>query len=231
MMYAMLGPLVNAVAIIVASLLGLCLRKVLNTSFLDTLMQVLGIIVVVIGIDGVDVDMTLIVVITSLVLGLWVGESLNLEGKLQKVVEKLFNTKNKTTFTQGFVNASVLFIVGAMAIVGSLESGINHNHIIVFTKSALDFTAAVVLSATFGIGVLFSSVVVFLYQGLLTLLASSIAPYLSTTTVAMISSTGSVLVVMLGLNMLKLTSFKVINSIPSVFVALGCAQILHFLGL
>lgn len=231
MIYAMLGPLVNALAIVVAALIGLGLRKVLNQAFLDNVMQVLGIIVAVIGIKGIVVDMTLIVVIISLVLGLWIGEFLNLEQRLHMLIERKVKPKNKSTFTQGFVSASLVFVVGAMAIIGSLESGINHNHVIVFTKATLDFTAAVVMSATLGIGVLFSALVVLLYQGALTLLASSIAPYLNPTAITIISSTGSVLVVMIGLNMLRFTSFKVVNHVLSVVIALFIAQIMHIIGL
>ena len=231
MIYAMLGPLVNALAIVVAALIGLGLRKVLHQAFLDNVMQVLGIIVAVIGIKGIAVDMTLIVVIISLVLGLWIGEFLNLEQRLHMLIERKVKPKNKSTFTQGFVSASLVFVVGAMAIIGSLESGINHNHVIVFTKATLDFTAAVVMSATLGIGVLFSALVVLLYQGALTLLASSIAPYLNPTAITIISSTGSVLVVMIGLNMLRFTSFKVVNHVLSLVIALFIAQIMHIVGL
>ena len=222
----MIGPLVNALAIIIASLIGLSLKKVLNSSMLNSTMSVLGIVVMVIGIHGVVVDYTLIAVIMSLVFGLWIGEALKLEDRVNTYLEKWLNLKDtNSTFINGFVSASILFVVGAMAIIGSLESGINQNHVIVFTKSTLDFVAALMFSATLGVGVLFSFIPVLLYQGALTLFASTVATWLSDVTLVIISSVGSLLVLALGLNMLKLTTFKMINLIPSLLIALIMAQL------
>lgn len=224
----MIGPLVNALAIIVASLLGLGLRRVLKTSLLESTMSVLGLVVLVIGIHGITVDMTLIYVILSLVIGLWIGESLNLELRVKQRLEKLLKFQDsQDSFLNGFLTSSVLFVVGAMAIIGSIESGINQNHIIVFTKSTLDFVAAMMLSATLGIGVLFSFIPVLLYQGAITWFAGAISVWLNDTTLTIISSVGNILVMALGLNMLKLTNYKMLNLLPSIIVALIIAQLLN----
>lgn len=223
----MIGPLVNALAIIVASLLGLGLRRVLKTSLLESTMSVLGLIVLVIGIYGVTMDMTMIYVILSLVIGLWIGESLNLELRVKQSLEKVLKLQDsQDSLLHGFLTASVLFVVGAMAIIGSIESGINQNHIIVFTKSTLDFVAAMMLSATLGIGVLFSFIPVLIYQGAITWFAGEISVWLNDTTLTIISSVGNILVMALGFNMLKLTQYKMINLLPSILVALVIAQIL-----
>lgn len=116
-----------------------------------------------------------------------------------------------------------------MAIIGSIESGINGNHIIVYTKSTLDFVAAMMLSATLGIGVLFSFIPVLLYQGLITWFAGSISIWLNETTLTIISSVGNILVIALGLNMLKLTKYKMLNLLPAILVAILIAQILNFI--
>ena len=223
----MIGPLVNALAIIVASLIGLGLRRVLKTSLLESTMSVLGLIVLVIGIYGVTMDMTMIYVILSLVIGLWIGESLDLELKVKQGLEKVLKLqKSQDSLLHGFLTASVLFVVGAMAIIGSIESGINQNHIIVFTKSTLDFVAAMMLSATLGVGVLFSFIPVLIYQGAITWFAGEISVWLNDTTLTIISSVGNILVMALGFNMLKLTQYKMINLLPSILVALVIAQIL-----
>lgn len=225
----MIGPVVNAVAIIIASLIGLSLRRFLKTSMLESTMSILGIIVVVIGFSGVTVDITLIYVILSLVLGLWIGESFNFEDKVKNFLNKFLQfEKNDGSFLHGFLTSSVLFVVGAMAIIGSIESGINQNHIIVYTKSTLDFVAAMMLSATLGIGVLFSFIPVLIYQGAITLFASAISSWLNETTLTIISSVGNVLVIALGLNMLKLASYKMLNLLPAILVAILIAQILNF---
>ncbi|MBS3991699.1 MAG: DUF554 domain-containing protein [Erysipelothrix sp.] len=224
----MIGPLVNALAIIVASLLGLGLRRVLKTSLLESTMSVLGLVVLVIGISGITVDITMIYVILSLVIGLWLGESLNIEERVKNQLEKILKFQNsKDSFLNGFLTSSVLFVVGAMAIIGSIESGINQNHIIVFTKSTLDFVAAMMLSATLGIGVLFSFIPVLLYQGIITWFAGEISVWLNDTTLTIISSVGNILVMALGLNMLKLTNYKMLNLLPSIIVALIIAQLLN----
>jgi uncharacterized membrane protein YqgA involved in biofilm formation len=223
----MIGPLVNALAIIVASILGLGLRRVLKTSLLESTMSVLGLIVLVIGIYGVTMDMTMIYVILSLVIGLWIGETLDLEQRVKQSLEKILRLQDsQDSFLHGFLTSSVLFVVGAMAIIGSIESGINQNHIIVFTKSTLDFVAAMMLSATLGIGVLFSFIPVLIYQGIITWFAGEISVWLNDTTLTIISSVGNILVMALGLNMLKLTQYKMLNLLPSILVAIIIAQIL-----
>jgi uncharacterized protein len=225
----MIGPLVNALAIIVASLLGLGLRRVLKTSLLESTMSVLGLVVLVIGISGITVDMTMIYVILSLVIGLWIGETLNIEERVKHHLERILKFQDsQDSFLNGFLTSSVLFVVGAMAIIGSIESGINQNHIIVFTKSTLDFVAAMMLSATLGIGVLFSFIPVLLYQGIITWFAGEISVWLNETTLTIISSVGNVLVMALGLNMLKITNYKMLNLLPAILVAILIAQLLNF---
>lgn len=224
----MIGPIVNAIAIIIASLIGLLLRKILKPEMLESTMSVLGLVVIVIGFDGVTVDITLIYVISSLVLGLWLGESIHLDDKIKFFLSsKLKFDDSDGSFIHGFLTASVLFVVGAMAIIGSIESGINGNHIIVYTKSTLDFVAAMMLSATLGIGVLFSFIPVLLYQGLITWFAGSISSWLNETTLTIISSVGNILVIALGLNMLKLTKYKMLNLLPAIVISIIIAQLLN----
>lgn len=137
--------------------------------------------------------------------------------KIKKAVSKVIKSEN-STFTEGFVTASLVFCVGAMAIVGSLEDGLNRNFSILFAKSILDGVTSIIFSATLGIGVMFSSVAVLIYQGSITLLAGLIKPFLTDTVVLQMSMVGSVLIFAIGLNMLGVSKIKVGNLLPAIFV-------------
>ena len=125
------------------------------------------------------------------------------------------------SFSTAFVTASLLFCVGAMAVVGSLQSGLTGNHTMLYTKSMLDGISSVVFAATLGPGVLMAGVAVLLYQGAITLLAQALAPVLNDAVVAEMTCVGSLLIIGLGLNMLGVTKLKVMNYVPAVFVAIG----------
>lgn len=188
-----LGTIVNSVAINFGTLIGLFIKKGLPERFKETIMQLLGLSVIVIGIsgtlqeiysviDGKKLDRNYIMLlIFSLVIGAVIGEFLNIEDKLKKLgdwFEKKFSNLGGD-FSEGFVTSSLIFCVGAMAIVGALEDGLTGNDQTLYAKSILDEVASVVLSATLGIGVALSAVSVFLYQGLITLLSGAIKPYMT----------------------------------------------------
>ena len=156
-------------------------------------------------------------------MGTLIGELLDLDGRLNSLGEKIEskvskNSQSENSIAKGFVTASLLFCVGAMAIVGSLESGINGNHEILFSKSLLDLITSFILATTLGIGVMFSAAFVFLYQGSITVLAQFIGPYLSDVVIAEMTCVGSILIIALGLNMLGVTKLKIMNCIPAVFL-------------
>ena len=160
----------------------------------------------------------------SLALGALVGESIDIEKKMdnfaQKVENRFNNGRESGWFVRGFVTASLLFAVGAMAIVGSIESGLNANHEILITKSLLDFIASIVLTASLGVGVFFSAFVILIYQGSITL-ASTLLTTLFSTNLTMVitamSAAGYILIFGLGLNMLKVTKLKIGNFVPAIF--------------
>jgi uncharacterized membrane protein YqgA involved in biofilm formation len=221
----MLATWINVGAIIVGSLLGLVFKKRLPSSLLDSLLQVLALVVIAIGVGGMLDNEYIIWTIISLSVGTFIGETLNLEHWIEKklsfVEQRFSNNQQKGWFTKGFISATVLFGVGAMSIVGSFEAGLFQNYEILFTKSTLDFIAAMLLSASLGIGVMFSAIAILLYQGSLTLLAASLATLVANTaSIALLSVTGSVLILALGLNMVKATTIRVTNMIPSLLVAL-----------
>ncbi|WAM31784.1 DUF554 domain-containing protein [Caldicellulosiruptor naganoensis] len=231
-----LGTIVNAAAVIAGSILGLVLKFGIPERFKSTIMQAISLSVIFIGISGVlqgifkvlnsgRIDRQYIMLmIFSLVIGGLVGEILKIEDfldrlgeRIKKAVSKVIKFEN-STFTEGFVTASLVFCVGAMAIVGSLEDGLNRNFSILFAKSILDGVTSVIFSATLGIGVMFSSIVVLLYQGSITLLAGLLKPLLTDTVVLQMSMVGSVLIFAIGLNMLGISKIKVGNLLPAIFV-------------
>ena len=228
-----LGTIVNAAAIIVGGTAGLVLKKFLTERIMDTVLQAVGLAVVIIGLCGtlsaaftvvdgrVSYDYVLLMII-SLAVGALIGALLKIEDRLEafgKFIErKLVKQGGASTFAQGFVTATLVFCVGSMAIVGSLEDGISGSRDILFAKSALDGITAIIFASAMGFGVLFSAVSVGVYQGAITLLAIFVAPYLSDAVVTQMSLIGSILIMSLGLNMLKISKIKVGNLLPSIFM-------------
>ena len=219
----MTGTVVNAVTVIIGSLIGLLLKKGIPERFSDSIMKAVALCVIYIGIDGCLKGENTLIAIISMAVGALIGELLRLDDGLNKLGQKLESkfskdTSGENSIARGFVTASLLFCVGAMAIVGSLVSGINGNHEILFSKSLLDFISSIIFTASMGIGVMFSAVAVFVYQGIITVLAQFVGPYLSDAVIADMTCTGSILIIALGLNMLGITKLKVMNYVPAVFL-------------
>lgn len=217
------GTIVNAIAVIIGSSIGLLLKKGIPQRLSDSIMKAVALCVIYIGIDGCLAGENTLIAIISMAAGALLGELLKLDDRLNNLGNKLEskiskNSSEENTIAKGFVTASLLFCVGAMAIVGSLESGIAGNHEILFSKSLLDFISSVIFSASMGIGVMFSAIFVFIYQGMITVLAQFVGPYLSDAVIAEMTCTGSILIIALGLNMLGVTKLKVMNYIPAVFL-------------
>lgn len=219
----MTGTLVNVATVILGSTIGLLLKKGIPQRFSDSIMKAVGLCVIYIGIDGCLKGENTLITIVSMAVGALIGELLKLDDGLNALGKKLENKISKgnggeNTIAKGFVSASLLFCVGAMTIVGSLESGLNGNHEILFSKSLLDFISSIIFAASMGVGVMFSAVFVFVYQGLITVLAQFVGPFLSDGVIAEMTCTGSILIIALGLNMLGITKLKVMNYIPAVFL-------------
>lgn len=216
----MIGTIVNFAAIIAGGLLGLILKGGLPKKVSDTLMQGLALCIIYIGISGSLKGQNMILIIISIALGSIIGEIIDLDNMLKKFgdnIEKRF--KNGTSkISEGFVSASLLYCVGAMAIVGSLESGLQGNYETLFAKSILDGISSIVFASTLGIGVILSSFSVLLYQGAITLCASLIKDLLSPMVINDMTASGSLLITGLGLNMLGITKIKVANLLPAVII-------------
>ncbi len=228
----MLGAIVNSLAVILGSAAGLIVKKGLPERLSSAIMQGLALCVMYIGISGAMEAQNVLVVILSMAIGTLIGEGINLDRQLEKLGNRLERSagKNDGSIAKGFVAASLLFCVGAMTIVGSLQSGLTGNHETIFAKSLIDGIAAIVLTSTFGIGVMFSAVFVLVYQGAITLCAGLLAPILTDTIIAEMTCVGSLLIIGLSLNMLKITKLKVMNFVPSIFMPIAIYWIMSLFG-
>jgi len=219
----MLGTIVNTIAVIIGASIGMLLKKGIPQKLSDTMMKGLGLCTLYLGISGSLEGQNSLILIISMVVGALIGEGIDLDAKLNHFgswIESKFKSKDgeKVSIAEGFVSASLLFCVGAMTIVGSLQSGLQGNHEMLFNKSMLDFVAAIIFASTMGVGVMLSAAFVFVYQGAITLAAQWLAPFLTDTIIAEMTCVGSVIIIGLAFNMLGITKLKVMNYVPAIFI-------------
>jgi hypothetical protein len=218
----LLGTIVNTLSIIIGSLVGLFFKGRIPEKYSETLMHGIGLVVVLIGIKTALKTDAILIVIICFVVGSLFGEFLQIEDRLDQfgnwIGRRLSN--DSAGISKGFVSASLLYCVGAMAIIGSMESGLTGNHQTLFAKSILDGIGSIFFASTLGLGVLFSAVSVFVYQGLITITASSIKPFLLPEVVAQMSAIGGLLIVAIGLGLLEIKKIKIGNMLPAIFFPL-----------
>ncbi|MCG8471830.1 MAG: DUF554 domain-containing protein [Desulfobacterales bacterium] len=218
----MLGTIVNAFAIVAGSLVGLVFKGGLAERYKETVMHAVSLCVILVGIKAALASDALLVVILSLVVGAVLGEALRIEerlGSLGKWLESRVPS-GEGSIAKGFVTASLVFCVGSMAIVGSLESGLTGSHETLFAKAVLDGIISVIFATTLGLGVIFSAVAVFVYQGGIALAAGLIKPYLTPDVVAQMTSSGGLIIMIIGFNMLNITRIRAGNLLPAIFLPL-----------
>ena len=217
------GAIANGAAVLTGGLLGLLLRRGMPERINRTVMQGLGLCVLYVGISGTLEGENVIVVILSVVLGAVIGSLLDFDARLQALGDFLQAKVARngqlqgSSFSAGFVSATLVICIGAMSIVGSLQSGLSNNHATLLAKSLIDGVFILLMASTLGAGVCFSAVPVFLYEGALTLCAGALAPFLTDAVVNEMTCTGSLLIVAIALNMLKLTDIKVANFLLAPF--------------
>lgn len=229
-----IGTLVNVIAVILGSGIGLLFNGGLKKRFQDILMQVLGLSVIFIGASGalkgmfVLKDSTIettgsMLLILSLVIGSFLGEWINIEGKMEQFgefIKQKVKGNNNPKFVEGFVSTSLVTCVGAMAIVGALQDGLMRDPSMLFTKSILDGVIAIIFASTLGIGVLFSVIPLALYQGAITIFAKFIEPILTDTMISNMSFVGSVLIFGIGVNLAFGKKFRVGNMLPALIIVI-----------
>lgn len=228
------GTLINGIAIIIGSLIGTQLRNIPERVKV-TVMQAIALAVIVIGIGMGLKSENILIVIGSLAVGALLGERWDIEGKLNLVgkwLEKKTGAKEEGTFAKGFVTATLIYVVGAMAILGALDSGLRNDHAVLYTKSMLDGFSAILFTSTLGIGVLFSAFPVMLYQGVIAILATQIVRFIPQeiidTFIVEMTATGGVMILAIGLNILGITKIRVANLLPAILVVGVTVYVLKF---
>lgn len=241
----MIAVFVNCFAIILGSFLGIMFSRKMNSELNITICDAAGVVTFVIGLQMALNYNNIIYVILSLIIGGILGNLADIDGKILqfgKFLEKhLYHKKialknsqiqlsetsstelktktlSQKNFAYAFLNASVLFCVGAMAIIGSFKAGIQKDYTIIFTKSVLDGFMSIGFAASMGVGTAFSCIAIFLYQGSLTLLASFISPFVTDALITELSATGGCMIMMIGLNLLEIKKIKTANYLPSMIL-------------
>jgi uncharacterized membrane protein YqgA involved in biofilm formation len=238
----MLGPSVNAIVIIVCALAGVFLVKGIPGRFEEIIKKAIGLSIIYVGIKGAFDNQRVLLLIMSMVSGAAIGELINIDGLMNRLglwaERRIGKTAVKSSgaigtegsgtegsrtdgsFSKGFVTASILFCTGSMAIVGSMQSGLQGNHEILFAKSILDGAISIVFGASMGIGVVFSAIPVFVYQAGIALAAMAVKDILTPDIIREMSAVGSLLVAAIGFNFLGVKEIKVANFIPAIFIPL-----------
>lgn len=218
-----IGSFVNAVAIMIGSLLGAVFRNI-SEQMKDTVVKGIGLGVLVLGVQMAFKTDSFIIVLISLCVGAMIGEFLGIEDKMNQLgltLEKKY-AKPDSNFAEGFVTATLIFLIGSMGIIGAIESGVANNHQTLYTKAVMDGFMSIMLTATLGIGVFFSAIPVFLYQGAIAVLASIIMRYipndLMTILMNEISAIGGLMILSIALNIMKITKIRVSNYLPGILL-------------
>lgn len=217
----MKGTIVNCLAIAVGSGLGMVLKSKMSPKYQETVMQGLGLSVLLIGLTMAIETQNVLVVAISMIIGAVIGEIIDIDGRLNREGERLSARFQSSGGSLGkaFVTASLVYCIGAMAIIGSLQDGLTGDASTLYAKSLLDGTGAVIFTATLGIGVILSIIPVLIYQGAITLLAAWLAPLLTDAIICEVTAVGGLLILGIGLNLLKICQIKIANLLPAVFAA------------
>lgn len=222
----MLGVIVNTITIIGGGIIGLIINKGIPERLNKTIMDGIALVVMYIGISGALKGDNPLYVVICISIGAFIGELIDFDKLLNKFgeyIDKKFS-KNKVDedddkeLSRGFVSASLLFCVGAMAVVGAIQSGLNGDHSTLLAKSVLDGVSSIFFAASMGLGVILSSIAVFIYEGIIALGAGALSSILSDAIVTYMTCVGRLLIFALGLNMLKICNIKVANLLPSMFI-------------
>lgn len=214
------GTIVNTLAIIAGAMIGVIAKKAIPQRMGDLVMSAIPIVVMVLGVQFGIASSNILIVIVSLVVGGIIGECIDIDRRLDDFGVRIQSRMKggDSNFSAAFVSTTLIYCVGSMAILGSIESGINGNHTILYTKSLMDGISAIFFASTLGAGVIFSGISVFIYQGILTVLAGYIGPYLSPEVVTEMSASGGILLIALSFTILGIKKIKVANLLPAIFL-------------
>ena len=230
----MVGVIINVAAVLAGGTLGLLLGGRVPQRLRETIMQGLALCILLIGAQGALETANVLAVIVCMVAGGLLGEALDIEKRLESLgalaERKFAHGGQNGRFAQGFITASLLFCVGAMAVVGSLNAGLTGDNATLIAKAALDAVSAMFFAAAMGPGVLLSAAAVFVYQGAIALLAGVIAPLLTEQIIGAMSAVGGLLIIALGINMLEVTKIRIGNLLPAMFLPILYYPIADWIG-
>ncbi len=216
----MLGTIVNALAIVVGGIIGIIFKNIIPDKLSESLLKATGLAVVTVGIRLSLAGENLTLLIISVIAGTLIGELLDIEGRLDRLGQNIEGRlKNKdSNITAGFVSCTLVYCVGSMSIMGAIQSGLTGNHEILFSKALIDGIVSISMAVSMGVGVIFSSISVLLYQGLLTILAQFVQSLLSPEVISEMTAVGGTVIMAIGLNFLEIKRIKVGNMLPAIFL-------------
>lgn len=219
----MVGVIVNVITVVIGSCIGLLFKKGIPERVSSAAMTGLGACTLYIGISGSLCGENVLILIASVVLGAIVGTLLNIDGAINtlagKVEDRFRNDGKNISIAEGLVSATLLFCVGSMTVTGSIQAGLTGDNSILITKAMLDLVSSMMLASSLGAGVLFAAISVFVIQGGLVLLAGLISPLMSTGAINEMTCAGSLLIVMIGTNLMGITKIKVADFLPAIIFA------------
>lgn len=230
----MLAVFVNMITVFIGSIVGIIFKNNLSKKYERVVFISAGIISLTIGISMAIITEHILIFAISIMLGGLTGTMLSIEEKIEsfgKIIKKTFLFKdNAGNFSLGFLTSSILFCSGSMAIVGSFQAGTNGNYDLIFTKSVIDGFVAIFMTTVYGIGVAFSVISIFVYQGALTLLSSFLEPYVSQTMLNDVSAVGGATVMMIGLNLLNIAKIKTGDFLPALIYAIFLVLVIPYIS-
>ena len=233
----MLATIINVILILLGSAAGLLFKNLISERLMSILTHALGLCVLGIGISSMIGTQDTLCVIVCMAAGTVLGHAIDIEGRLEGAGDLLRARLLKggggnSRFTEGFVSAAVLFCVGAMAITGSIEAGLNHNYEIIISKGVIDGVTSISFAATMGVGVAFSTIPLLVYQGGITLLAGWVGPYLPGAVITEMTAVGGTLIAAIAVNMLGLgrEKIKVGNMLPAMFLPVAYIPLAEWLA-
>ncbi|AOV06362.1 DUF554 domain-containing protein [Sporosarcina ureilytica] len=230
------GTIVNALLIVIGTILGRFLHNI-PERMKETIMYGIGLAVAVIGIQMTFESTQILIVIISIVVGAVLGEWMDLDDKVTKLGQwleiKLPRKEEGMNISEGFVTATLIFVVGSMAIIGAIDSGLRNDHNVLVMKGIIDGFTSIILSSSLGIGVAFAAIPVFLYQGIITVLSTQISQYIPQALldffISEMTATGGLMILAIGLNLIGLTKIRVANLVPGILVVGVIVTVIHFL--
>jgi uncharacterized membrane protein YqgA involved in biofilm formation len=228
----MIGVVINTLTVIFGSSIGLIAKKAIPNNWTSFIISGMGLCTLYIGISGAFEGENTLIAVISIAIGAIIGLMLDIDRRVNSFAEKIEKrfSVSEQSFSEGLVTASMVFCVGAMTIVGSLQAGLVGDNTMLITKATMDGIGAVFFAASLGIGVLASAVFVFVFQGAIVLLAQFVEPFLSDTVIAEMTCAGSILLMGLGLNLIGVSKLKIMNFMPAIFMPIILVPIFNWVG-